>query len=55
MVQLIQTARWLQRHGFAFWNLGQPYMPYKFTLGAREYPREVFLRRWDEAIRSHLA
>jgi Leu/Phe-tRNA-protein transferase len=49
MVQLIQTARWLQRHGFAFWNLGQPYMPYKFTLGAREYPREVFLRRWHEA------
>ncbi len=50
MVQLVLLAQWLQRHGFAFWNLGQPYMPYKFALGAREHTRKAFLDRWLPAV-----
>jgi len=50
MVQLVLLGQWLERHGFAFWNLGQPYMPYKFALGAREYTREAFLGRWHSAV-----
>jgi len=48
--QIVLLAQWLKRHGFAFLNLGQPYMPYKFGLGAREYPRADFLTRWHRAI-----
>ena len=49
-VQLVLLGQWLERHGLQLWNLGQPYMPYKFELGAREYARADFLRKWDLAI-----
>ncbi|NNM53491.1 MAG: GNAT family N-acetyltransferase [Spirochaetales bacterium] len=49
-IQLILLAWELQRRGFAFWNLGQPYMPYKFKLGANLYPRAEFLERWQKAV-----
>jgi len=49
-VQLVMLGKWLQKHGFAFWNLGQPYMAYKFALGARSYTRNAFLARWYPAI-----
>ena len=52
--QLVLLGQWLHRHGFAFWNLGQPYMPYKFALGAREYSRREFLGRWQAAVRQPL-
>jgi Leu/Phe-tRNA-protein transferase len=52
--QLVLLGQWLEDHGFAFWNLGQPYMPYKFALGAREYGRQAFLQRWHRAIRQTL-
>ena len=48
--QLVLLGRWLERHGFAFWNLGQPYMAYKFALGAKKYPRHAFLERWHRAL-----
>jgi hypothetical protein len=50
MVQLFLLGQWLEQKGFAFWNLGQPYMPYKFVLGAREYSRGDFLRLWHPAV-----
>jgi Leu/Phe-tRNA-protein transferase len=53
-LQLVLLAQWLQRNNFAFWNLGQPYMPYKFALGAKKYPRETFLGRWLKASRQTL-
>ncbi len=49
-VQLVLLGRWLKQHGFAFWNLGQTCMPYKFSLGAKGYDRRAFLQRWSEAI-----
>jgi len=45
-LQLVLLARYLEENGFAFWNLGQSYMPYKFALGARKYDRFAFLKRW---------
>jgi len=53
-VQLVMLGQWLARHKFAFWNLGQPYMPYKFALGAREYSRQDFLKRWLSATQKSL-
>jgi Leu/Phe-tRNA-protein transferase len=47
--QLVLLAQYLQKEGFAFWNLGQPYMVYKFALGAKVYERADFLERWFEA------
>jgi len=47
--QLILLAQYLQANGFAFWNLGQPYMSYKLALGAKIYERKAFLRRWFNA------
>ena len=44
--QLVLLARYLQENGFAFWNLGQSYMPYKFRLGAKQYDRSQFLKLW---------
>jgi Leu/Phe-tRNA-protein transferase len=41
-VQLIHTARWLQEHGFAFFDLGMP-MEYKTALGAEDINPEVFI------------
>ncbi len=44
--QLVLLAQHLQKHHFAFWNLGQSYMPYKLALGAKVYERNSFLKRW---------
>jgi Leu/Phe-tRNA-protein transferase len=47
--QLVLLAQHLEKQGFAFWNLGQPYMSYKLALGAKIYERNIFLKRWFEA------
>ena len=47
--QLVLLAQHLQKSGFAFWNLGQPYMNYKLALGAKIYERQTFLKRWFTA------
>jgi Leu/Phe-tRNA-protein transferase len=47
--QLVLLAQYLQSDGFAFWNLGQPYMDYKIALGAKVYERQAFLKRWTTA------
>ncbi len=52
-VQLVLLAQHLQKEGFAFWNLGQPYMDYKFALGAKVYERPVFLKRWFKHTRKN--
>jgi Leu/Phe-tRNA-protein transferase len=44
--QMVLLARFLQEHDFAFWNLGHPYMRYKFDLGAVSYERHDFLKLW---------
>jgi hypothetical protein len=49
-LQLVLLAHFLEEHGFAFWNLGQSYMPYKFSLGAKQYDRIQFLGYWFEHI-----
>ena len=48
--QLVLLGQYLHAQGFAFWNLGQPYMDYKLALGAKVYEREDFLLRWFDAI-----
>lgn len=48
-LQLVLLARRLEEAGFAFWNLGHPYMEYKLRLGARIWDRREFLQRWDAA------
>ncbi len=45
-LQLHLLAEHLQQSGFAFWNLGHPYMQYKLDLGARILERQAFLKRW---------
>jgi Leu/Phe-tRNA-protein transferase len=47
-LQLVLLAQYLQKNDFAFWNLGQSYMPYKFQLGAKQYDRNAFLKLWFE-------
>ena len=49
-VQIVLLVKYLEDNGFAFLNLGQPYMDYKLALGAKIYPRDIFLKRWLEAI-----
>lgn len=48
--QLVLLANYLRENDFAFWNLGQSYMPYKFHLGAKEYSRMDFLELWYSHI-----
>ena len=48
--QLVLLGQYLQQEGFAFWNLGQPYMDYKLALGAKIHTRGAFLERWHEGI-----
>ncbi|MEO1938689.1 MAG: GNAT family N-acetyltransferase [Sulfurimonas sp.] len=48
-LQLVLLAQHLQHEGFAFWNLGHPFMDYKKHLGAKILEREEFLTRWREA------
>ena len=49
--QLVLLANYLEQQGYAFWNLGQPYMEYKFALGAKVYERSDFLKRWFHETR----
>jgi Leu/Phe-tRNA-protein transferase len=44
-LQLAKLCEHLRDSGFAFWNLGHPYMPYKLALGAQIVQRKDFLRR----------
>ncbi|MEI8093276.1 MAG: GNAT family N-acetyltransferase [Spirochaetales bacterium] len=48
--QLVLWAQHLRDAGYAFWNLGHPYMKYKLDLGAKVLPRQAFLVRWEDAI-----
>lgn len=48
-LQLLLLAHHLEQSGYAFWNLGEPTMAYKRSLGARLLPRRVFLERWLSA------
>ena len=48
-LQMVLLSQVLQKNGFAFWNLGHPYMEYKNSLGAKIYTREEFLKRWKIA------
>lgn len=45
-LQLIRLGEYLRDNGFAFWNLGHPWMQYKIDLGAVVLPRDRFLERW---------
>jgi len=49
-LQLVLLAQYLKENSFAFWNLGQSYMPYKFQLGAKQYERSRFLEIWFNNI-----
>jgi Leu/Phe-tRNA-protein transferase len=49
-VQMLLTAGYLEKNGFAFWDLGMP-LDYKLTLGAREISREDFMDFFREALR----
>jgi Leu/Phe-tRNA-protein transferase len=42
-LQLVLLAKYLEKNGFSFWNLGHPYMKYKFDLGATLHKRKDFL------------
>ena len=44
-LQLFRLGEWLREDGFAFWNLGHPYMQYKIDLGGAIVQRPDFLRR----------
>ncbi|MEA1892444.1 MAG: hypothetical protein U9N33_07005 [Campylobacterota bacterium] len=52
-LQLVLLARYLEQNSFCFWNLGHPHMEYKQKLGSKTYPRDQFLKRWNEASSSH--
>jgi len=45
-LQLVLLAERLRDSGYAFWNLGHPYMQYKVDLGAKILRRDAFLARW---------
>jgi leucyl/phenylalanyl-tRNA--protein transferase len=45
---MILTAGYLEKSGFAFWDLGMP-LDYKLTLGAREISREDFMDLFRKA------
>ncbi|PWE22657.1 hypothetical protein [Aliarcobacter skirrowii] len=49
-LQLTLTANYLQNNKFLFWNLGHPYMNYKFDLGATLLTRKEFLKRWLSSL-----
>jgi len=50
-LQLILLAKYLQKEGFSFWNLGHPHMQYKQKLGSITHKREDFLARWKKEIK----
>jgi len=45
-IQLLSLASLLKRFNFEFWNMGHPYMKYKFEMGAIVYRRHPFLNIW---------
>jgi len=45
-LQLFRLGEWLRDEGYAFWNLGHPYMQYKLDLGAKVTERAEFLKRF---------
>lgn len=45
-LQLVLLSLYLEKNNFSFWNLGHPYMQYKFDLGAITFSRKEFLKRW---------
>ena len=45
-LQLILTAKYLEKENYKLWNLGHPYMEYKYAIGAKCYKREKFLEQW---------
>ena len=45
-LQMVLLGKYLEKEKFDFWNLGHPYMQYKFDLGALKYSRIDFLKRW---------
>ena len=49
-LQLVLLAKYLEKEKYSFWNLGHPYMQYKFDLGAKKYSREDFLNRWYKVL-----
>ena len=49
-IQLCATAKLLEHHGFAYWDLGME-MPYKINLGASLIDRDLFLSR-QETVRN---
>ncbi len=48
--QMVLTARYLEKNGYHFWNLGHPFMQYKFDLGAKKFSRDEFLKLWYKSI-----
>jgi Leu/Phe-tRNA-protein transferase len=50
-LQLVLLAKYLQENNYSFWNLGHPYMQYKFDLGAKIFPRKDFLKRWLKEVK----
>ena len=49
-LQIVLLALYLEKNNYSFWNLGHPYMQYKFDLGAISFSREEFLKRWLKGI-----
>lgn len=49
-LQMVLLAKYLEQNDYAFWNMGHPYMDYKFDLGAKVYSREDFLTLWQQNI-----
>jgi len=49
-VQLAALGVVLEQRGYAFWNLGHPYMGYKLEMGAEILSRAAFLARWRRGI-----
>jgi len=49
-LQMTLLAFYLKENNFLFWNLGHPYMEYKFALGATLYNRDNFLKKWLKAV-----
>ena len=51
-LQLVLLAKFLEKEGFSFWNLGHSHMEYKQKLGCKTYERSEFLKRWEEGTHS---
>lgn len=47
-VQMLLSARYLKKSGYAFWDLGMP-LDYKTKLGARNLPRKEFISLFRSA------